>query len=516
MRRKRLHRGINFCILLILFGFELTWDIMAAFTFGAFAFANAQESPQFKKLGKGDLPAPVLAAFEKAYPKANITGVEQEEEDGKLYFKIASVDGNTHRNVVYTADGKVFESEIVIAAGKLPEAVKTAVTKALPQGKIKRKEKLMAGSSFKYEIWVESAEKNHELMMDANGNVLKNKFVRTEATHEVTASVETVPVPNHGDAADDPAIWRHPIDPALSTIIGTDKDSGLAVYDLAGHELQFVPDGRVNNVDLRDGFVLGDSAVSIVTASNQSDNTIAIYRINLATRRLENVEARKIKTSPPYGMCMYHSPESGKFYYFVNSRTGTVEQWELFATSSGKVDAKMVRSFEIGLQPEGCVADDELGYFYLGVEEKGIWKYGAEPDDGQAYEIVDWVSWDGRLEPEIEGLTLFYAPNRKGFLIASSQGASKFVMYRREGNNGYVGAFKIVNGNGIDEVTETDGIAVNSATLGPAFPMGVFVAQDGKNDVGNQNFKLVSWQTIVAAMGDKLFSARRDNDLRRP
>src|SRR5262245_62088203 len=36
----------------------------------------------------------------------------------------------------------------------------------------------------------------------------------------VMATVETDPVPNGGDAADDPAIWVNPNDPAQSVIIG--------------------------------------------------------------------------------------------------------------------------------------------------------------------------------------------------------------------------------------------------------------------------------------------------------
>jgi 3-phytase len=53
-------------------------------------------------------------------------------------------------------------------------------------------------------------------------------------TLTVVPAVETVPVPTGGDAADDATIWVHPIAPALSLVIGTDKDDGLAVYDLAG------------------------------------------------------------------------------------------------------------------------------------------------------------------------------------------------------------------------------------------------------------------------------------------
>ncbi|HEV2950851.1 MAG TPA: phytase, partial [Actinomycetota bacterium] len=67
----------------------------------------------------------------------------------------------------------------------------------------------------------------------------------------VGATVETDPVAHGGDAADDAAIWVHPTDPALSTIIGTDKLGGLAVYDLSGAQLQLLdPARRMNNVDL--------------------------------------------------------------------------------------------------------------------------------------------------------------------------------------------------------------------------------------------------------------------------
>src|SRR3954452_24501788 len=69
---------------------------------------------------------------------------------------------------------------------------------------------------------------------------------------------QTDPVPHGGDAADDPAIWAHPDDPAKSLILGTDKQGGLHVYDLDGGNLQTVADGALpNNVDVVYGFRLG-------------------------------------------------------------------------------------------------------------------------------------------------------------------------------------------------------------------------------------------------------------------
>lgn len=315
---------------------------------------------------------------------------------------------------------------------------------------------------------------------------------------EVAATVETEPVTTSGDSADDATLWVNPSDPSRSLIIGTNKQLGLKVYDLSGKQVQFLPDGRMNNVDHRDDFPLGGKKVSLVTSSNRSDNSIGIYRINPETRQLENVAARRITTIEAYGSCMYHSRKTGKFYYIVTSKQGLVEQFELFDDGKGRVDARQARRFKVGTQLEGCVADDELGHLYIGEENAAIWKYGAEPEADLKRVKVDGIAPEGHLVADVEGLTIVYGKDGKGHLIASSQGNNSYVIYRRDGNNDYVKTFRIVSGNGIDEVTDTDGIHATSANLGPMFPNGVFIAQDGLDDKGKQNFKLVPWDRIIS------------------
>ncbi|MDQ3257754.1 MAG: phytase [Acidobacteriota bacterium] len=322
----------------------------------------------------------------------------------------------------------------------------------------------------------------------------------TSPVLSVTATVETAPMSHARDAADDPAVWVHPTNPARSTIIGTDKQGGLAVYDLAGKQIQYLPDGKMNNVDIRTGFRLGGQSIALVTAGNRSDNSIAIYRVNASTRMLKKIAARTITTLTTYGSCMYRNAKIGKHYYFVNDKAGDVEQWELFDNGKGKVDARRVRNFNVGSQTEGCVADDELGHFYIGEEEKGIWKYGAEPDAGTTRTLVDATGPTGHLSSNVEGLTIAYGSNGTGHLIASSQGNNTYVVYRREGDNAYLKTFKIVAGSAIDGTEETDGIDVTTVKLGSAFPRGLFIAQDGMNDGGNQNFKLVPWHLVIGSI----------------
>lgn len=314
---------------------------------------------------------------------------------------------------------------------------------------------------------------------------------------EVAATVETEPASTGGDSTDDTTVWIDPSDPAKSLIIGTNKQRGLAVYDLTGKQLQFLPDGRMNNVDHRDGFPLGGEKISLVAASNRSDNSVGLYRVNPGTHRLENIAARRIPTANAYGACMYRSRKTDKFYYISTTKQGFAEQFELIDDGKGRVDARSIRRFKVGTQLEGCVADDELGHLYIGEEQVGIWKYAAEPDAPLDRIKVDSAGAQGHLVPDVEGLTIAYEKNGKGYLIASSQGDNSYVMYRREGDNAYVKKFRITSGNGIDEVTNTDGIYVTTESLGPMFPRGIFIAQDGVNDKANQNFKFVPWHLIV-------------------
>lgn len=327
---------------------------------------------------------------------------------------------------------------------------------------------------------------------------------------QVMAISETEPVLHQGDAADDIALWIHPTNSALSTIIGTNKQGGFVVYDLTGKQLQYLPVGQVNNVDLRYDFPLGGQNVTLVTAGNRSDHTIAIYKVNPTTRHLENVAARTIsaQVSQAYGACMYHSWLTDKYYFIVNSKAGEVAQWELFDNGQGLVDAKLARSFKLSSQTEGCVADDELRFLYIGEENVGIWKYHAEPERTEAPIQIDQTGANGHLAVDVEGLTLYYASHGEGYLIASSQGNNQYVLYERGGNNNYVGTFEIVANttHHIDAVSETDGLDVTNVSLGNHFPQGLFVVQDGLNSdpPANQNFKLVPWAQIANAFESPL------------
>lgn len=289
----------------------------------------------------------------------------------------------------------------------------------------------------------------------------------------------------------------HPTDPSKSTIIGTNKKEGLEVYNLEGERLYTYKIGRVNNVDIRDGFLLNGKEVTVVTASNRTTNTISILTVQ-PTGELEEIAARPIKSNlnEVYGLGMYKSAKTNKIYVFMVGKEGGIEQWELFENTA-KIDAKLVRNFNLKSQGEGIVADDFYGKVYIGEEDTALWKFDAEPEASvKATQVIS--TQDENMASDFEGVTLYDAGNGKGYIILSSQGNNSYAVLDRVTNT-YIKSFSLKDSI-IDGTYDTDGIDVSSQNFGSKYPQGIFIAQDGANtqdkDSLHQNFKIVDWRKI--------------------
>jgi 3-phytase len=321
---------------------------------------------------------------------------------------------------------------------------------------------------------------------------------RQQSLPAVAPSVETAPVRSSGDAADDPAVWVHPTDPTRSLVVGTDRRAGLGVWDLMGREVQFLTATPTDNVDLRELGGPGGPR-SVVVASGWDDRVLHLYTADPSSGRL--TEAATVRTGvAAAGLCLYRNEASGRVYAFAMSEEGVVEQWELH-DDGRRIGGTRVRGpWEVGGETEGCVADDEQGHLYIGEEGRAVWRYDASPDAPTSRRTrVDDVE-SGHLVADIEGLALSHGPGGSGFLFVSSQGDNAFTAYRRGGTNEFAGRFRILpdeEGGDLDGCEDTDGIEVVSSPLGPSFPAGLFVCQDGVNGKDHQNFKLVGLDRVV-------------------
>jgi uncharacterized repeat protein (TIGR01451 family) len=361
--------------------------------------------------------------------------------------------------------------------------------------------------------------------------------------------------------ADDPAIYVNPTDADKSLVLTSVKNGGLRVYDLSGNLVQTInppntanPSAiRYNNIDLQYGFSVGGQKLDIAVASDRNNDKLAIFKIdpnatngNVLEDITDTSAATLFQSAPfaapysastrsAYGLALYRSPVTNDYYAFVSRRqTGDVVQLKLIDKGNGKIGYEQVRSFTIpspadpnrSAQTEGMVVDQETGFLYIAQEDVGIWKFQAEPTGSSTGKLIDKVRFEGgkNLTDDAEGLTIYYGKNGTGYLLASSQGDNTFAVYTREGNNDYIGQFAVGNNGGIDSVQESDGADVINLPLGPNFPFGLFVTQDGSNDpasiIGGENvssnFKLVPFENIANALPTPLKIDTSSYDPRNP
>ena len=318
----------------------------------------------------------------------------------------------------------------------------------------------------------------------------------------VAAAVETAPVESDGDAAGDVAVWVDPAEPAASLVIGTDRRGAVELYDLSGQRVQRLPRaaGTTTSVDVRSGFPLGGRTVTLVGTGGRA---MSFFRLDGAARELHEVGAQDFPTGDEDGaFCLYRSGLTGRFYAFVGEADGDATQYELF-DQGGSVDARVVRTWPLGRAATHCVADDETGRFFVSEREAGVWRYNAEPDASPlARQQVD-RGRGGHLASGGAGVAVVGQPGKRGYLLVSSPGDDTFAIYRRGQDHGWLAHRQVVDGDAADGCAATRAIEAVAADLGPRFPAGIFVCQDGRNTVpgsaGRQNFKYVRLDNFLDA-----------------
>ncbi|TMN90428.1 3-phytase [Pseudoalteromonas phenolica] len=298
---------------------------------------------------------------------------------------------------------------------------------------------------------------------------------------------QTTPVASHGDAADDPEIWINSTTPSNSLVYGTDKKSGLNVYDLNGNLLKTLPVGRVNNVDIRYGVKFNSEVVDIAAASNRTNKSISLFKIDQKSGLPTLLADIKTDLADPYGLCLGQYDD--ELFVWINDTDGRFQKYDI-TFKNQKVTGQKTLEWTVPSQPEGCVSDDANQRLFYGEESMGVWLKdlkGNQPD-----KLISGLN--EQVEADIEGMSL-YRLNGKQYLVVSSQGNNRYAVYSVDNNNEFLGVFKVgVNwASMIDGASETDGLAVTSSYLGEALPNGLLVVQDGHNVMSKstQNFKLV-------------------------
>ncbi len=127
---------------------------------------------QHRKYTANDMPDAVITAFNKTYPNATALGYDIENENGGKFYEIESKDGDIRRDLLYNADGSIFEIEEVMNISDLPAQVVSSVAMNYPKGTITKAERVTKGSDTLYEVVVKTGKRKREVRLNGSGDII--------------------------------------------------------------------------------------------------------------------------------------------------------------------------------------------------------------------------------------------------------------------------------------------------------------------------------------------------------
>lgn len=135
-----------------------------------------------KKISEGQVPKPVLEAFHNAYPHAADLKYEADSKSGKTVYEIEFKHQGIEREVTYSANGTLLETEEAIKPDALPAAITEALRKAHPHATLEEVEQVMEpdGKVNGYEVEIKDGQKVWEVHLDIAGRILKTETEKEE------------------------------------------------------------------------------------------------------------------------------------------------------------------------------------------------------------------------------------------------------------------------------------------------------------------------------------------------
>jgi len=155
---------------------KLTGAIAAVLLMSAATFA--QTFTRETLIYQSSVPVAVREAFRSDYPQASARRYMKVEVDGVPFYRVESVDGSTHRKILYHPDGKVSNIKERIVATDLPTAAQKVISDEYEKAKITSAEKVTEAGQVTYQVSVKQGGKMFDLQFDAEGGLTAAREVK--------------------------------------------------------------------------------------------------------------------------------------------------------------------------------------------------------------------------------------------------------------------------------------------------------------------------------------------------
>jgi hypothetical protein len=143
---------------------------MGIVTFLGLAILMVPARADEEKVPVDKLPAAVLKAIKRKFPKAEIEKATKEVEDGNTTYEIELEIKDHSVDVALKADGTILEIERKIPFDELPKAVKKKLAARFPGAKFEKVEEITKGEDgpIRYEVALTT-----EVVLTAKGKIVK-------------------------------------------------------------------------------------------------------------------------------------------------------------------------------------------------------------------------------------------------------------------------------------------------------------------------------------------------------
>jgi uncharacterized membrane protein YkoI len=124
---------------------------------------------QETKIQFKDLPRPVQATAKAQSKGATVKGYSKEIEKGKTEYEVQLLADGKKRDVSIDPDGRVLETEEVVAFSSIPKETQDAIKQEAKGAKIEKVEMVKSDQPTVYEALVRQNGKKHEIRVLENG-----------------------------------------------------------------------------------------------------------------------------------------------------------------------------------------------------------------------------------------------------------------------------------------------------------------------------------------------------------
>jgi hypothetical protein len=128
-----------------------------------------------EKVPLDKLPAKVKEAVKAKFPDAELVSAEKEKKDGKVAYEVNIKNQGQTIEVTVGEDGKIVSIEKEITVKDLPKPVAEAFEKKYPKATVSKVEEVTEGEKTKFELLIMFGTKKLEVCFDPTGKFLEEE-----------------------------------------------------------------------------------------------------------------------------------------------------------------------------------------------------------------------------------------------------------------------------------------------------------------------------------------------------